>query len=50
MVKKQKDKYEENACEFKNETQCEEDLDEEGLEVEDAETEHFDEKEEDAWE
>ena len=37
--------HEENACEFKNETECEEDLDEEGLEVEDAESEHFDDAE-----
>ncbi|VVB77628.1 Uncharacterised protein [uncultured archaeon] len=49
MVKK-KDKYKENACEFKNEQYCEEELDEEGTSVDEAETEHFDEKEEDAWE
>ena len=43
-----KDKYDKHACEFKNETECEEDLEEDGLDVDSAETEHF--EEEDAWE
>ncbi len=40
---KRKDKFEENACEFKNETACEEELDEEGLSENEVEKEHFDE-------
>ena len=39
MVKK--DKYEELACGFKNEEECEEAL-EEGLSIEEVEKEHFD--------
>ena len=41
--KSKTDKYEENACEFKNEQYCEEELDEEGEDLVDAEKEHFDE-------
>lgn len=40
-----KDKYKEAGCDFKNEAECEEDLGEEGLEVSDAEKEHFEEEE-----
>jgi hypothetical protein len=40
---KKKDKFEENACEFKNETECEEELEEDGVEVDKTESEHFDE-------
>ena len=49
-MKKKKDTYEANACEFKNEDDCEEDLDEEGEELTDAEKKHFQEDEDDAWE
>jgi hypothetical protein len=43
---KKKDKFEENACEFKNETACEEELDEDEENLEEAEKDHFDEKDE----
>jgi hypothetical protein len=46
---KKKDKFEENACEFKNEQYCEEELDEDGLDVDDAEKKHF-EEDEDSYE
>jgi hypothetical protein len=36
-----KDKYEEYACEFKNEAECEEELDGEGLDMNEVEKEHF---------
>ena len=36
-----KDKFEEFACEFKNETECMEELEEEGIDLEKAEVEHF---------
>ena len=36
-------KFEEFGCEFKNEADCEEELNEEGIEMEDAETEYFEE-------
>lgn len=39
---KTKDKFEENACEFKNEAECEEELEEEGLSMEEEDKEHFD--------
>ncbi len=38
-----KDKYKELGCEFKNEDECEEELEEEGLEKGEAEREHFEE-------
>ena len=41
-----KDKYEELGCEFKNEAECEEELEEEGLEKGKVEKEHFEESEE----
>ena len=44
--KEKKDKYEELACEFENEDECEEDLDEEGIDIEDAEKKHFGESDE----
>ena len=40
------DKFKEHACDFKNEEECEEELDEEVTSVEDAESEHFDESDE----
>ena len=33
--------YKKFACEFKNESECEEELEEEGLSLEKAETEYF---------
>jgi len=41
-----KDKYEEHAGEFKNEAEIEEELDEEGIDIEEAEKEHFEEESE----
>ena len=43
MIKK--DKFEELACDFKNEEECREDLDSEGLSKEEVEKEHFEESE-----
>ena len=37
------DKFEELACEFKNEAECMEELEEEGTNIEEAEVEHFEE-------
>ncbi len=39
------DKFEEHACEFKNEAECEEELEEDGLRVEKVEVKHFEEEE-----
>ncbi len=39
-----KDKFNEHACLFKNESECEEELEEEGLDMEELEREHFDDK------
>jgi hypothetical protein len=39
-----KDKYKEYACEFLNEAECEEDLNEDGLKLEDVEKNHFEEE------
>jgi hypothetical protein len=36
-----KDKFEEFACQDKNESECEEELDDEGLSLEDADIRHF---------
>ncbi len=36
------DKFEEHACEFKNEAECEEELDEDAVSLEAAEKKHFD--------
>ncbi len=41
---KMEDKYEEYGCEFLNESECEEDLNEDGLQLEDVETKHFEEE------
>lgn len=43
-----KDKFKEHSCDMKNETECEEELEEDGLEFDGAEKEHFDEEEEKA--
>tara|TARA_Y100000310_G_C20495926_1_gene721535 strand:+ start:176 stop:304 length:129 start_codon:yes stop_codon:yes gene_type:complete len=40
------DKFKEFGAEFKNEADVEEELDEEGLKVDDVEKQHFEEKEE----
>jgi hypothetical protein len=45
MKKKKEDKFEENACEFKNEEECEEELEEDELSMEKEDKEHFDEGE-----
>ena len=37
------DKFKEHACEFKNESDCEEELEEEGLEYADVEENRFEE-------
>tara|TARA_Y100000310_G_C20578196_1_gene761564 strand:+ start:318 stop:440 length:123 start_codon:yes stop_codon:yes gene_type:complete len=37
-----KDKFKEFACEFKNESDCEDELADEGMSLEDADKEHFD--------
>ena len=36
-----KDKFEKHGCEFKNESDCEEEFDEEGLELREVEKEKF---------
>jgi hypothetical protein len=46
MKMEEKDKFKEHACEFKNEAECEEELDEEGLNLQDVEKEHFEEDKE----
>jgi len=43
-----KDKYDELGCEFLNESECEEQLEDEGLSFEDVEEEHFKAKHEEA--
>jgi len=40
------DKFNEFGCEFKNESECEEELDDEGLKLEDVESKHFNNEEE----
>jgi len=40
-----KDKFNEHACDFKNEATCEEELDAEDLELGTVEREHFEESE-----
>ena len=35
------DKFKEFGCEFKNESDCEEELDEDNLDLEEAERKHF---------
>ncbi len=41
-----KDNFKEHACNMKNEAECEEELEEDGLRYEDIEKEHFDEDKE----
>jgi hypothetical protein len=38
-----KDKFESHACDLKNEADCKEELDEEGLKFEEVEANHFEE-------
>jgi len=45
MTKKKADTYEEHGCEFVNEAECEEELEEDGLDLEEVEKEHFEEDE-----
>ena len=40
-----KNKFREHACEFKNESECEEELDEDGVNVSEAEKTHFEDDE-----
>jgi len=42
---KKPDAYKEHACEFVNESECEEELEEDGLDLEDVEKDHFEEDE-----
>lgn len=44
-TKKQKDKYEELGCEFLNEEECQEEVEEEGLDLDDVERAHYGEDE-----
>jgi hypothetical protein len=39
-----RDRYGEHGCDTLNEAECEEELDEDGLELDEVEKEHFDEK------
>lgn len=39
-----KDKFKQHACDLKNEAECEEELEEEGMSLEEADREHFDEE------
>lgn len=39
------DPYKKHGCEFKNEAECEEELDEAGISMQEAETKHFDQDE-----
>ena len=43
MDMKKKNEFEEHGCEFKNEDECEEELEEEGVDYEDTEKEFFEE-------
>ncbi len=38
-----KSKFEEHSCTFKNESECEEELDDEGIDLDEAEEEFFEE-------
>ncbi|MFA4952745.1 MAG: hypothetical protein WC584_00830 [Candidatus Pacearchaeota archaeon] len=40
-----KDKFEEIGCEFKNETACDEDLEEEDVDIDDAESSNYEDEE-----
>jgi hypothetical protein len=44
MRKKEKRKFEESACTFKNESECEEELEDEGFDIEKAEKELYEEE------
>ncbi len=44
--KEKADRFEEHGCEFLNEAECEEELDEDGLELDEVEKEHFEEEKE----
>ncbi len=39
------DKFEEHSCDFKNESECEEEMDDEGLESEEETKNHFEDEE-----
>jgi len=45
-VEKKPDSYEEHSCEFVNEAECEEELEEDGLDLEDVEKDHFNKEDE----
>ncbi|MBS3075305.1 hypothetical protein J4429_02480 [Candidatus Pacearchaeota archaeon] len=47
-MKKNKNDYKEHGCEFVNETECEEELAEDELDLNDSEKEHFEEENEEA--
>jgi hypothetical protein len=42
-----KDKWDAHSCDYKNEAACEEELDEEGLDKDEEESDHYEEKDED---
>ena len=42
---KKKDKFKELSCDVKNETECEEELDDEGLNIDKEEKEHYEDEE-----
>lgn len=44
MRKKEKRKFEESVCIFKNESECEEELEDEGLNLDEAEKELYEEE------
>jgi len=43
MKTKKADIYEKHACDFKNEEECEEEVEEDGLTIGEVEVDHFDE-------
>ncbi len=45
-VKEKADKFEEHGCEYLNESECEEELEDDGLDVDEVEREHFEEEKE----
>lgn len=44
IIEDKNDKYKEHACEFLNEAECEEELEDDGLDLDDVEREHFEEE------
>jgi len=44
--KKKADSYDEHGCEYLNEAECEEELEEDGLDLDEVESEHFEEEKE----